>query len=146
MGRPEWQALRDGVRPHEFVVEPGECSMAGSTSRLLSRTRLSGDRCMSPVICREPGSSAFSFWTWTQQRSLWLLHCTRVSGPASTVQDDCVGAAQSSFQITEAVCECGVGLDRCGRPPGSMSSFREVRAVAIETRLARVCREAGATT
>ena len=24
VGRPEWTALRDGVRPHEFVAEPGE--------------------------------------------------------------------------------------------------------------------------
>ena len=51
------------------------------------------------------------------------------------------------LQVTEAHCECGARLDRCGRHRAACgrSGRLRSRATATEKTLARVCREAGAT-
>ena len=51
------------------------------------------------------------------------------------------------LQVSEALCECGIVLDRQGRHRAAYarSGRLKTRAMAPERALARVCREAGAT-
>ncbi len=148
MGRPGWTALRDGARPHGFVAEPGEWQhgwqyfassslehhfrenvvLAQSSAGNQAHLRSHSGHGSSSVLCGCPTSPEFQI-----QPSLFrTIVLERLRLP---------------LQITEAVCECGAWLDRCGRHRAACprSGRLRSRAVATETTLARVCREPGAT-
>ena len=123
VGRPEWNALRDGARPHEFVAEPGEWQHGWqyfASSSFESHFR------ETVVLAQSSAANQAHLRSGTQQRSLWLPHCTRISDPANVVQDDCVGAARSSTSDHRSRVRVRRWVGSMRAPPGSMSSLREV--------------------
>ena len=144
VGRPGWTALRDGARPHDFVAELGEWQhgwqyfassslvhhfretvvLAQSSAANQAHLRFHSGHGSSSVLCGCPTSREFQI-----QPSLFrTIVLERLRLP---------------LKITEAVCECGAGLERCGRHRAACSRSGRLRsrAVATETTLARVCRE-----
>ena len=115
VGRPEWTALRDGARSHEFVAEPGEwqhgwqyfassCSeshfretvvLPQSSSANQAHLSSHSGHGSSSVLCGCSTTPEFQI----QPTQFWTIVLERLRLP---------------LQITEAVCECGVGLDKCG--------------------------------
>ena len=150
IGRPHWHDLRTGIRPGAtYGVEPGEWPHGWQYhTSLFSEYSLRKNVVLNQSCAADQahlrshsGPGASEALSVCPSKPEFCIE----AGPFRTLV---LERLRLSLQVSEALCECGIVLDRQGRHTVACarSGRLKTRAMAPEKRaLARVCREAGAT-
>ena len=149
IGRPQWHDLRTGIRPGAtHGAEPGEWPhgwqhyASSSSEHSFRKNVVLNQSCAADQahLRSHSGPGASEALSVCPSKPEFCIE-------AGLFRTLVLERLRLPLQVSEALCECGIVLDRQGRHRAACprSGRLKTRAMAPERALARVCREAGAT-